>query len=210
MSLPTANLLYGISNTALAVGALLVLLGTLGAIWSGGVRDRYSDERIAYDEAQTASANERAAQAEQRAAEANLELARLKAPRTLNAEQQSSVAAQVELFHGQKYCALLPPAGIDTESLWQSLDDTLTRAGWSRVAPLGLVVGIPPAGVSINAPPGVFVGVAPTQKDEVGPAAIALAKALTAVGIVAIAGLDNEAEKDPSTIRIVIGLKPQR
>jgi hypothetical protein len=43
-------------------------------IYSGGIRERFSNERIAKNEAQTATANARAAEAEQRAVEARLEL----------------------------------------------------------------------------------------------------------------------------------------
>jgi hypothetical protein len=56
ISLPTANLLLGLSNLSLTVGAALVLIGTLGAVWSGGVRDRYADQRISENETKTATA----------------------------------------------------------------------------------------------------------------------------------------------------------
>ena len=46
ISLPAANAIYGLSNAILVLGALFVLLETIGAIWSGGVRERFSDERI--------------------------------------------------------------------------------------------------------------------------------------------------------------------
>lgn len=73
-----ADLIFKVSNIGLIVGALFVFLGTIGTIWSGAIRERYSDERTARNEAETAtakataaSANERAASANERAATAN-------------------------------------------------------------------------------------------------------------------------------------------
>lgn len=80
--------------------------------------------------------------------------------------------------------------------------------GWVRVKSLGLEVGNPPAGIAINALSGVYIGVAPSRKIEIDPAAQALANELNLIGIVAQAGLDTEADKQPNTIRIVIGVKP--
>src|ERR1700752_3885305 len=68
ISLPTANIIYTLSNVVLVLGALFVLLGTVGAFYSGGIRERFSDERISKNEADTATANARAAEADQRAA----------------------------------------------------------------------------------------------------------------------------------------------
>jgi hypothetical protein len=229
MSSEAANFWFNVANVVLLIGAGLVLLGTYGVFQFGNIKERFSDERISANEAKTASANAdaeiakketaglelRAADAEKetaglklRAADAELQLAKLKAPRTLTSEQQKHVAAAVHAFSGQKYCALLPTAGTDTESLWISLAAALRSAGWLRVDPPGLMVGNPPAGVAINAPPGVYIGVAPSRRGEIDPAAQALAKALNSAGIIAQAGLDTEADKDAATIRIVIGLKP--
>ncbi|KAB2833282.1 MAG: hypothetical protein F9K48_08760, partial [Candidatus Brocadia sp.] len=64
----SANLIYSISGVILAIGAVMTLLGTIGAIWSGGVRDQYSNERTAANEALTAQANADAAKASEKAA----------------------------------------------------------------------------------------------------------------------------------------------
>jgi hypothetical protein len=63
LSLPAANLLSNIGNAALSGGAFLVLFGTWLAIWSGGQKERYADERISTNETQTATANAEAAKA---------------------------------------------------------------------------------------------------------------------------------------------------
>ena len=72
-----------ISNVVLIFGALLVLLGTIGAIFSTGILDRYKDERISENEVNTekakadsASANALSEKAKEDAAIANKEAAK--------------------------------------------------------------------------------------------------------------------------------------
>lgn len=66
-----ADALFGWSNAALTAGAFLVLVGTVGVFWTGGIRERYADERISNNEAETATARATAALANARAANAN-------------------------------------------------------------------------------------------------------------------------------------------
>lgn len=70
VSLPTAEFLYNVSSVALITGALAVFAGTIGTVWMGSVKEGYGDERIAANEAQTASANAAAEQAREGAAKA--------------------------------------------------------------------------------------------------------------------------------------------
>jgi hypothetical protein len=136
-------------------------------------------------------------------------LERLRAPRSFTAEQRAHLIEDVKQFKGQKYSALLPTAGLDTDAFWIILNDALSDAGWIRVDPLGLVIGDPPRGVALSANPGIYVGFAPSLRQIVRPAAIALAHALVKAGVAAEAGLDNEAERNPTAIAILIGPKPQ-
>lgn len=78
LSLPVANTLFNVSNVGAIVGALLVFVSAAGLFWTGGIRERYADERTERNEAETetakataATANERAATANQNAALAN-------------------------------------------------------------------------------------------------------------------------------------------
>ncbi|MBA9063158.1 hypothetical protein GGQ91_002546 [Methylobacterium fujisawaense] len=115
ISSPLASLLFDVSNVVLSLGAAAVLIGTLGVIWMGSVKERYSDERIAANEAKTATANaaaetaradaaraderaglanEVAAKANQRASEADLARAKLEArlaPRRLTDEEKRAL-----------------------------------------------------------------------------------------------------------------------
>jgi hypothetical protein len=120
LSLRAANIVYGVANLALIVGAVLILAGTIAAFWSGGIRERYGDARLSKNEADTAeamasasAANERAevagaeaAKATQKTVEANVSLeqeriARLKleerlADRDLTQAQRSDLAVQLK------------------------------------------------------------------------------------------------------------------
>ncbi|MFH2210661.1 MAG: hypothetical protein ABIJ01_03385 [Pseudomonadota bacterium] len=71
LSQSLADTLFGWSNAALTVGAFLVLVGTIGVFWTGGIRERYADERISKNEAETAAAKATAAVANEHAASAN-------------------------------------------------------------------------------------------------------------------------------------------
>ncbi|WP_203301056.1 hypothetical protein [Marinobacter sediminum] len=216
LSLEVASKLYHWANIGLIASLVGGAVSTVFVVWMGNIKEEYlnrdlgaAQERSTLLESQITESQKAISEANARAAEAKLELERLKAPRILDESQRQALVEATKAFVNQEYCALLPPAGLDTESFWAILNKTLSDAGWKRVDPPGLVVGEPPAGVAINAPPGVFLGVAPSQKDRIGAAAVALAKALNDVGIMAEAGLDNEAEKKPGVIRIVIGLKPR-
>jgi len=105
LSLEAANKLFGLSNAALIFGAALLFFGTLGTIWTGKIRDHYSDERIVVNEAKTAQANADAAAAQTRAKELELRLEserieRIKLerqirPRSLSDEQKAILTAGI-------------------------------------------------------------------------------------------------------------------
>ncbi|TDK23073.1 hypothetical protein E2F46_11950 [Luteimonas aestuarii] len=58
-----ADAIYSWSNLLIVLGAMLALVGTVGAVWSGGVREKFADERITANEAETAKAKAETAQA---------------------------------------------------------------------------------------------------------------------------------------------------
>src|SRR5471032_2191246 len=71
LSQQVANTIFNVANIALITGAALVLAGTITAIWTSGIRERYADERISNNEAKTATANAQAELAKADAARAN-------------------------------------------------------------------------------------------------------------------------------------------
>jgi hypothetical protein len=71
LSQPVADTLFKWSNAFIIIGAVFALVGAFGAIWTGGIRERYGDERISRNEADTALARKTAATANEGAATAN-------------------------------------------------------------------------------------------------------------------------------------------
>jgi hypothetical protein len=132
LSLPQANAVYNTANVVLILGAFLVLLGTIVAIWTGGIRERFGNERLSNNETETARAKADAAKADAHAAEVNLELAKLKAPRTLGGEQQQRLVSQLRPFSGQTFSFTVVP---DTEplALMSMIRTVLVSSGWVRV-----------------------------------------------------------------------------
>jgi hypothetical protein len=94
--------------------------------------------------------------------------------------------------------------------LWEELDKALRLANWVRVAPSGLAVGDPPAGIPLSPNSGVTVFVAASRANELAPTAHALAGALAAEGIIAgvTASAGPRLEQRPNVIVIEIGRKP--
>lgn len=70
-----ANTVYSWANIALVVGSVLALAGTIGAVWSGGIRERYAQQKLSDNVTATANAEEAAAKANERAQKVALDLA---------------------------------------------------------------------------------------------------------------------------------------
>ena len=63
VSLPLADAIFTWANVILVIGAVLAFVGTATVFWSTGIRERYADERIATNEAETAKAKAETARA---------------------------------------------------------------------------------------------------------------------------------------------------
>jgi hypothetical protein len=138
--------IYTWSNVVLVLGATLAQIGTAGVFWSGGVREKFADERISANEAETAKAKAETAQAK-------LEQERLKALMAwrrvspTQAQQLSSIlkGAQIELW--------LAWVGDDPEAtvFRADLEAALTSAnvktkyfsGYARAVGLSVTGGTP-------------------------------------------------------------------
>jgi len=75
------------------------------------------------------------AEARERADDAELELARLKTPRTLAPDAQRRIAAQLRQFAGQEFAGQVAPGSEDARGLWEALEPALAAAQCVRVAP---------------------------------------------------------------------------
>ena len=138
VSLEGANLWFDISNVILLVGALLVALGTYGTIRFAGIKEKFSDERVSANEAETKRAiadsdiaKQGAAEANARAAEAKLALEQFKAPRLLTPQQQAAIAKSLLDFKGKRIAIAPSPATFESTSLAEQIVAALTLAGIS-------------------------------------------------------------------------------
>ncbi len=159
ITLSLADRIYAISHVLLVVGAVLALLGSIGVFWSGGIRERFSDQRIAFNEAETAKAqaeaakaNEKVAELENETAKAKLETERLK--RELSWRRLSPKAHQllVAALRGKLPEGVwIETVGTDPEAM--ELHADITRAfeeagitvqgftGWERAVGIGIANG---------------------------------------------------------------------
>jgi hypothetical protein len=205
---------------------MLVFLGVVGLGGVGVAAATYAVIKLQREEAATAkaelaenqantakeiaAANERAAGAQERAAKAQLELERLKAPRTLSAERQELVRDATAPFRGQKYRAAIASGADDGPNFWTSLYAALEQAGWTYIPNAGPGVGNPPAGIPIASIPGVEIRFDPTSYDRLAPAALALGNTLHRLGIVVAVSRERESYSDTSlrdVLFVVIGAR---
>ncbi|MGN8064385.1 hypothetical protein ACTJK4_22235 [Ralstonia sp. 22111] len=157
ISSEAADTLFNAFNIALIVGAIIVAAATMGAIWTGKIRDHYSDLRISNNETETAQARSDAAHANQAAAVANkaaadaslhaaevekqnIELRRKFANRRITAEQHRALVAILS----KRPSSFNIEAMSDSESGLYAADilKTFTDAGWvvdKKEFPMGVI-----------------------------------------------------------------------
>ena len=160
-------------------------------------------------ESQVAVAEARAAEANAVASRAQLELAKLKEPRTIAPEDQEKTIAALKEFAGQNF-AFSVFGDPESLALLRTLDAMLKSAGWLRVRSQIGMIGIDAAGntagMSHNSGVSAFVG--PDNRDAV-PALVALSKALTGSGISCEPNRTEQLrDKTPKAILINVGKKP--
>ena len=204
-----ASSIYGLANIGLIIGLVIGIVSTILVVWMGDVKEQYLRTSLA-------NTNERAAHAEERAAKAELDLAKLKTPRTLNSEQQTRISAALKPFTGQIFDIAL---NIDDESknLLPQIEDTMKAAGWSQIdwkgasgtADINFVrAGRPIAGIASVS--GVIIQMHSEQVEKMKGAASILASALDAEGISARAELGLGIPNTNATaIHILVGSKPK-
>lgn len=212
-----ADSLFAWSNVVLVVGAAAVLIGTIGSIKMGAIREHFADIRISENERATAQAvaesdiaKESAAKANAAAAEAQLALEQFKADRTLNADQQTQLIGKLKKFAGQLYILSVVPEQ-EPIRLIKLLDTILTEAGWKNIPGPAVVRTAEGIAVSTAVAPGVRVQIASSRAADDGfvTRAREVAEALNDEGIAAEAAKVVEIETDPTAIQIRVGSKPK-
>ena len=123
ISAPAADTIYTCANVLLVVGATLALIGTAGVFWSGGVRERFADERISTNEAETAKAKAETAKA-------LLEQERLKSLMAWRRVSPAQAQRLSSVLKGRQIEVWLAWVGNDPEAtvLRGDLDAALTAA----------------------------------------------------------------------------------
>lgn len=221
-----ANLWFDISNFVLLAGAVLVAFGTYGTIKFAGIKERFSDERIATNEKETkravaesdkanaalgvaqadiAKAQAQIAGANARALEAQAALEKYKAPRILNHEQQATFIAEMRKFGGQKF-SLNVFSNAESIALLNTIKSLLIQAGWILLPPQVGDLETNGAGVSNNS--GISVGVMLDAPNEMARRASILAALLTYLDLPATPN-QTLGLKIPDAINIIVGQKPQ-
>lgn len=154
-----------------------------------------------------AVANERAAKAQEGAAKANLELERIKTPRTISTQDQSEIIVALKPFAGTPY-DLSVAADSESVAFLKIIHSVLSSAGWTQVAakgPIGISNSNPLIGITLNV--GIFIELDAGKFPLWGAATDKLvgllkAKTITAQGNAALTGVD------PNAVHIMVGKKP--
>ncbi len=151
------------------------------------------------------------AEANQRADEAKVELAKFKAPRTLTAEQQARIASSLRQFPQTTFDVATSNAK-EPINLVAKIEETLETVGWKELDWSATTVieraEKPKLGLAVET--GVTIQVEIAEKAKLLDVAKALARALTAEGIMAEAQLMPVPQtNNHDSIHIVVGEKPQ-
>ena len=114
------------------LGALVVgLLATYAVVASGNIRDQELKRELKDKDGKIAEANARGEEARAEAAKANLELERLKAPRTLTDEQQLRMGEKLKAFRGTTFEMVTYPGLIEPAQFSATISALLVRAEWA-------------------------------------------------------------------------------
>lgn len=217
-----ANKIYATSNVILVLGAVMALVGTIGIFWSGGIRDRFSEGRIAFNEAETAKAKSEAASANERALNVEKDNLRLKttlekerierlrleqkvSPRRLTPEIQTEITDILSPFASSRIIVKSYALDVESAVLGTQIIQTLEEAR------IGVVNNL----LSQSSLGSVGLGVRVTGKNT--KLVETLLKALSSIANLAVSpepipkgtgmytGAGNEAEMDAI---IFVGAKP--
>jgi hypothetical protein len=150
---------------------LLVVIGIAGELLADGGVFVLSHRLQTISEGELAELNKEAGEARKEAALANLELARLKTPRTLDRNQQRRLLEKVKEFAGTRFDTL-PAFDPEAIEISATISDILRSAKWIAVGPSGTV--------ELH---GLKIQFAPEYRSELERPAMALTTALNEEGI---------------------------
>jgi hypothetical protein len=142
-SFETASRIVDIANFFLIVSLVMGVIATVLIVWMGNKKEEHLTAELSARAADAAHANlqisalniqaksleESTAQANARAAEAQLELAKIKTPRSLDSEQQARIVRKIKAFSGTPFTVSIFSTPEVTQLL-EMIEPTLKSAGW--------------------------------------------------------------------------------
>jgi hypothetical protein len=157
-------------------------------------------------ETHLADALQRAASAETRAVQTGIELARFKAPRSLDSAQLERIREKMAAFPKTMF-DLYVNSESEAVDLMNQIDGTLRSAGWTFTAAGGdTILYNHRAGlVSVS---GVLIEISPERVADLKSPVEALAMALVVEGIETRAEAHVDVTKNKNAIHVIIGSKP--
>jgi hypothetical protein len=111
-----------------AIAAVFVGISTYAVVRLQKVESEYARKSL---EEYKLEAGGKISEANARAAEANLEIERLKAPRSLSAEQQARIRDKVKDFHGTTFDITTYPWETEPAAFSRDISKTLEEAAWA-------------------------------------------------------------------------------
>ena len=216
VSLSAANLWFDLSNFALFIGAILVTLGTIGVFKMGAIKEKYADERISFNEGETAKAKATASKADENAEivkQSNLVLqtdlereriARLKlenqlAPRHLDIDRKIALIEALKPFAGQKIEIMVPAGDSEASDYATEFEAIFKAAGWNASGGIS-------QGMFTVPQRGVTPMISDRDKDAPSPAATRLAEAFNSLGLSEGAAVNPQVAR--GSLRLLVGSKP--
>jgi hypothetical protein len=201
--------LVTIANWGIAASLLLGFAFTAIVIKAGGRKDELVAIEDLRKAEQIAVTMRLAGEAHERAAKAELDLAKLKAVRTLNSDQQDRIVTKLRQFSGTPFVLAVNP---DAESIdfMGIVAGTLMAAKWVWESAPKNVDRIGPLEAAIWYRAGLAVTIRSEHTTKLMKAADGLASALQAEGLTVETGLvPANVAGNPDAVHIIIGSKPQ-
>ncbi|ASW07867.1 hypothetical protein [Rhizobium sp. 11515TR] len=211
VSLATANFSFDASNLSLLVGAIFVCLGTFGVFKFGAIKEKFADERISFNESETAKANENAEivrksnlvlQSDlERERAARLKLENKVAPRHLRAEQAKVIVEAIKPFQGQRILVTSIMGDAEAETYAVEFIGMFREAGWNPGAS-----NQPDLALFTPSPVGVLLSISNEDAATPPPGANPLFDVFKSLGILTAGTTNPKVAK--GSISLIVGTKP--
>ncbi len=184
------------------ISAALIAIGVWGEL-------KFSHRAREAGDAIVAEAEARGAEATLKAQEVVLELAKFRAPRTLNREQTERIAGKIKQYTGAQFAGARNPGNPEFKSCLRDIEIALHMAGWKEIdwhvsAGRPRAAGLTTIGTDVSVW-NVSIGIPQRNFQTYSKSAFALAEALSAEGVTATAGIIYD--QNAVAIHVMVGPK---